>query len=185
MTTSGGGIKSKSFRRLRISLRHRWIAGESILNSFHPTKYRFVVLVSLCTLFSLSRTYSKRNRSRDQRDTFSQRPKFQSHTKICCTSSSFCQRLYFSFFEQQQQHQEDKDNSVSLSLSLSLLRSSHRQNVRVLCACKAGVKCEGHKCLFPSSKSSLEKLPFRVLFFLRKKPGWTRDLSPQRIFSSS
>ena len=57
--------------------------------------------------------------------------------------------------------------------------------MRVLCTCKTGVKCERHKCLFPSSKSSLEKLPFRVSFFLRKKPGWTRDLSPQRIFSSS
>ena len=52
-------------------------------------------------------------------------------------------------------------------------------------------RCEGQKCLFPSSKEGRKKLLFRVYknakLTSRQKRGWTRDLffPPQRIFSSS
>ena len=39
MTTSGGGIKSKSFLRLRMFFKHLWMAGESmvVLSYYHTT----------------------------------------------------------------------------------------------------------------------------------------------------
>jgi hypothetical protein len=129
---------------------------------------------------------STRNRSRDQSDTFSQRPKFQiaEDTNFVSTlSSSSRQRLNYSFSEQEQQQRD------SLSLSLSLLRSHRHVRSRFVRAPFA-LKCEGHKCLFPSSKG-------RKNYYLgclknpkltsRKKRGWTRDLffPPQSIFSSS
>ena len=83
-------MRRKSFRRLRISLRHRWIAGESISCTSHP----FVLTAGFSSsrsAFSVSTSYTQ-PQSRDQRATFSpQRPKFQSQTQ-------FCSHFFFFFF---------------------------------------------------------------------------------------
>ena len=152
-------MRRKSFRRLRISLRHRWIAGESILNSFHFNQYRFVRSLSLRFLSRLDLRSTRFNRSRDQtRDTFSQRPKFQSvqKTQICFVFffPSKMIKLY-SFSEQEQQHNE--------TLCLSLLRS-HRHACAncVLCVRFSLSNVRDKKCLFPSSKGRTQKVLFRV-----------------------
>ena len=113
--------------------------------SLFCTRCRFFVL-SLCVLCLDLR--STRNRSRDQRDTFSQRPKFQSQkTQICFHFVFFFPSKIKLLFLQTR----TATTGLSLSLSLSLLRSHRHVRSRFVRALFA-LKCEGHKCLFPSSK---------------------------------
>ena len=157
MTTSAGGIKSKSFRRLRISLRHRWIAGESILNSFHFNRYRFVRSLSPRSLSRLDLRFSTRfNRSRDQtRDTFSQRPKFQSNqkTQICFVfffPSSKMIKLYS--FPPNENNNTTTRLSVSVSLSLSSsFPPTRARKLRFVQVRFSLSNVRDKKCLFPSS----------------------------------
>ena len=152
MTTSAGGIKSKSFRRLRISLRHRWIAGESILNSFHSNQYRFVFL-SLCVLCldltcALAHALTDREIRREIRFPNGQNSNRIRRHKFVLSSSSLVQRrLNYSF-------PPNKNNnttrlSVSLSSSFPPTRARKLRFVQVRFSLS---NVRDKKCLFPSSK---------------------------------
>lgn len=145
-------MRRKSFRRLRISLRHRWIAGESILNSFHFNQYRFVRSLSLRFLSRLDLRSTRFNRSRDdQRDTFSQRPKFQSvqKTQICFVFFFPSKMIKLYSFPP-----NENNTTTRLSVSLSLSSSFPPTRVRKLRFVRAlfALKCEGQKMLVPLLK---------------------------------
>ena len=151
MTTSAGGIKSKSFRRLRISLRHRWIAGESILNSFHFNRYRFVRSLSPRSLSRLDLRFSTRfNRSRDQtRDTFSQRPKFQSNqkTQMCFVFFFPSKKIKLYSFPP-----NENNTTTRLSVSLFFVLTDTRAQIAFCASALFALKCEGQKVLVPLLK---------------------------------
>ena len=152
-------MRSKSFRRLRISLRHRWIAGESI--SYARLTFSHSVSVfrplSLRSLSRLAQYTQPIERSERYVFPTAKIPNRRRHKFVSTLSSSSRQRLNYSFSEQEQQQRL----SLSLSLSLSLLRSHRHVRSRFVRALFAR-KCEGQKCLFPSSKEGRKKLLFRV-----------------------
>ena len=180
-------MRRKSFRRLRISLRHRWIAGESI-SYLRVSLFRSVGVgfSSSLSAFSVSTcaAHAPDREIRERRFPNGQNSKSQK-TQIC---------FHFVFFFPSKikllfLRTRTTTTGLSLSLSLSLLRSHRHVRSRFVRALFA-LKCEGHKCLFPSSKGRKNyylacfKNP---KFTSRKKRGWTRDLffPPQSIFSSS
>ena len=158
MTTSAGGIKSKSFRRLRISLRHRWIAGESILNSFHPNQYRFV-FVSLCVLcldLTCAAHATDREIRREIRFPNGQNSNRIRRHKFVLSSSSRQKRLNSTL-------SPNKNNNLTrLSVSLFFVPTDTRARKLRFVRALFALKCEGQKCLFPSSKGRTQKLLFRV-----------------------
>ena len=156
MTTSAGGIKSKSFRRLRISLRHRWVAGESILNSFHFNQYRFVFL-SLCVLCldltCAAHALTDREIRREIRFPNGQNSNQCRRHKFVLSSSSLVQRWLNSTLSLRTRTTQQRD-----SLSLSLLRSHrHARANCVLCVRFSLSNVRDKKCLFPSSIGRTQK----------------------------
>ena len=152
MTTSAGGIKSKSFRRLRISLRHRWIAGESILNSFHFNQYRFVWSLSLCVFCldltcALAHALTDREIRREIRFPNGQNSNRIRRHKFVLSSSSLVQRWLNSTLSLRTRTTQQRD-SLSLSSSFSPTRARKLRFVRALFA----LKCEGQKVLVPLLK---------------------------------
>ena len=150
MTTSAGGMRRKSFRRLRISLRHRWIAGESILNSFHPNQYRFV-FVSLCVLcldLTCAAHATDREIRREIRFPNGQNSNRIRRHKFVLSSSSRQKRLNSTLSP------NENNTTTRLSVSLSLSSSFPPTRVRKLRFVRAlfALKCEGQKVLVPLLK---------------------------------
>ena len=162
MTTSAGGMRRKSFRRLRISLRHRWIAGESISCTSHP----FVLTAGFSSsrsAFSVSTSYTQ-PQSRDQRATFSpQRPKFQSQTQ-------FCSHFFFFFFLSKIKLLHclrTRTTTRKTRLCLSSLFPPTRALLRFKRACFSLSNVRGTRTLVPLLKIGAHK---KVLFRVYKKP---------------
>lgn len=142
-------MRRKSFRRLRISLRHRWIAGESIsylrVSLFRSVGVGFssslsAFSVSTCAAHAPDREIRERRFPNGQNSN-----RFRRHKIVSTLSSSSRQRLNTTLSPN-----KNNNNNETLSLSLSLLRS-HRHVVRSrFVRALFALKCEGHKRLFPS-----------------------------------
>ena len=152
-------MRSKSFRRLRISLRHRWIAGESI--SYARLTFSHSVSVfrplSLRSLSRLAQYTQPIERSERYVFPTAKIPNRRRH-KFCFHFVFFLpSKIKLLFFRTRM----TTTTGLSLSLSLSLLRSHRHVRSRFVRALFAR-RCEGQKCLFPSSKEGRKKLLFRV-----------------------
>ena len=155
MTTSAGGIKSKSFRRLRISLRHRWIAGESILNSFHFNQYRFVWSLSLCVFCldltcALAHALTDREIRREIRFPNGQNSNRIRRHKFVLSSSSLVQRWLNSYSFPP--NENNNTTRLSVSLSLFFVPTDTRAQIAFCASALFALKCEGQKVLVPLLK---------------------------------
>ena len=138
-------MRSKSFRRLRISLRHRWIAGESI--SYARLTFSHSVSVfrplSLRSLSRLAQYTQPIERSERYVFPTAKIPNRRRHKFCFHFVFFFPSKIKLLFLRTRM------TTTTGLSLSLSLLRSHRHVRSRFVRALFA-LKCEGHKRLFPS-----------------------------------
>ena len=160
-------MRRKSFRRLRISLRHRWIAGESIsylrVSLFRSVGVGFssslsAFSVSTCAAHAPDREIRERRFPNGQNSNRIRRHKF-----VLSSSSSRQKRLLNSNSFPPNENNTTTRLSLSLSLSLSLLRSHRRTCANcVLCVRFSLSNVRDKKCSFPPPKKEGPKLLFRV-----------------------
>ena len=158
-------MRRKSFRRLRISLRHRWIAGESIsylrVSLFRSVGVGFssslsAFSVSTCAAHAPDREIRERRFPNGQNSNRIRRHKF-----VLSSSSSRQKRLLNS----NSFPPNENNTTTRLSLSLSLFfvpTDRHARANCVLCVRFSLSNVRDKKCSFPPPKKEGPKLLFRV-----------------------
>ena len=126
--------------------------------SFRTQDLRFFVLC-------LDLRRKRKNQSRDQRETFSQRPKFQSqkrHKFVSTLSSSSSRQRRLNSTLSPNKNNFNERLSLSLSLSLSLLRSHRHVRESVLCVRFSLSNVRDTNACSPLLKRTQQKVFFRV-----------------------
>ena len=177
-------MRSKSFRRLRISLRHRWIAGESISYARLTFSHSVSVFRPLSRLAQYTQPIE-----RSERYVFptAKIPNRRRH--------KFCFHFVFFFPSKIKllflRTRMTTTTGLSLSLSLSLFFVPTDTCARVLCVRFSLEDVRDKSACSPPQKKDAKNYCLGCIqnpkLTSRQKRGWTRDLffPPQRIFSSS